>query len=125
VTEENVRQAAAIPGQEARLRALARANEVRVARAELRRQIAHQQVAAAEVLLHPPPAVLRWPVAELLISQPQWGRAKCRKFLSRNQVGELKAVGALTERQRCLLAGQLSTWPGARSDVQAKIGHHG
>jgi hypothetical protein len=90
------------------MRALARANEVRAARAALRRRIADDELSAADVLLEPPPAALRWPVAELLISQPQWGLARCQRFLSQNQLGELKTIGALTERQRRLLAAQLS-----------------
>lgn len=93
------------PGQ--RLRALGRANEVRHVRAQLKRRIAVQELSAAELLLEPPPAVLRWPVAELLTSQPHWGRATSHKFLARNQIGELKTVGALTDRQRRLLADQL------------------
>jgi hypothetical protein len=93
--------------QEKRLRALDHANEVRHARALLRRRIAVRELSAAELILEPPPAVLRWPVAELLTSQPYWGRATCHKFLARNQIDELKTVGALTDRQRRLLADQL------------------
>ena len=37
-----------------RLRALERANEIRLARAELKRRIAGGQVSAAEVILTPP-----------------------------------------------------------------------
>ena len=37
-----------------RLRALERANEIRLARAELKRRIAYGEVSAAEVILYPP-----------------------------------------------------------------------
>jgi hypothetical protein len=90
-----------------RLRALARANEVRHARAELKRRIAEGDISAAEVVRESPPEARGWPVAELLMSQPNWGRVKCRAFLSRNQIGELKAVGKLTPRQRRLVVSQL------------------
>jgi hypothetical protein len=90
-----------------RLRALDRANEVRHVRAQLKALIAVRKLSAAELLLEPPPAVLHWPVAELLASQPHWGRATTHKFLARNHIGELKTVGALTDRQRHLLADQL------------------
>jgi hypothetical protein len=93
--------------EEKRLRALDRANEVRVARAQLKRRIAVRELSAAELILEPPPAALRWPLADLLTSQPHWGRATCHKFLSHNHIDELKTVGALTDRQRRLLAGQL------------------
>jgi hypothetical protein len=90
-----------------RLRALARANEVRHARAELKRRIAEGDISAAEIVRESPLEARRWPVAELLISQPKWGRVKCRTFLSRNQISELKAIGNLTARQRRSLAAQL------------------
>jgi hypothetical protein len=87
-----------------RLRALERANEIRLARAALKRSIALGQVSAAEVILDCPDAAFSWPVGELLISQRRWGSTRCRKFLSRNQIGETKPVGALTDRQRQVLA---------------------
>lgn len=90
-----------------RLRALGRANEVRLARAELKRRIAFGDVSAAAIILSCPPEARSWPVAELLMSQRRWGNTRCRKFLSRNQISELKETGALTERQRRLLAEQL------------------
>jgi hypothetical protein len=90
-----------------RLRALERANEVRLARAELKRRIANGHVTAADVILAPPLAAHSWSVADLLMSQRRWGNTRCRKFLARNQITETKPVGALTERQRRLLAAQL------------------
>ncbi len=91
-----------------RLRALEHANAVRLARAELKRKIADGGASAAEVILECPEAVRKWTVAELLMSQRRWGSTRCRKFLERNGVSEIKAIGALTDRQRHLLAEQLS-----------------
>jgi hypothetical protein len=93
--------------QPQRLRALERANEIRLARAELKRRIAEGDVSAAEVILDPPSAAISWEIGELLMSQRRWGSSRCRKFLLRNQISETKAVGALTDRQRRLLADQL------------------
>ena len=87
-----------------RLQALERANEIRLARAGLKRRIAVGEVSAAQVLLNRPAEVLSWPVGELLISQRRWGNTRCRKFLSRNQIAETRLIGALTDRQRQLLA---------------------
>jgi hypothetical protein len=92
-----------------RLRALERANEVRLARAELKRRIAEGNVSAAQVILSCPPEASSWTVGELLMSQRRWGRTRCYKFLNRNQIGEMKPVGKLTERQRAMLAGQLQS----------------
>jgi hypothetical protein len=90
-----------------RLRALERANEIRLARAAIKRRIALGEVSAAEVILECPDAAESWPVGELLISQRRWGTTRCRKFLSRNQIVETKPIGSLTDRQRRLLAGSL------------------
>ena len=83
-----------------RLRALERANEIRLARAGLKRRIALGEVSAAEVILRCPEAADSWPIGELLMSQRRWGSTRCRKFLSRNHIVETKPVGTLTERQR-------------------------
>jgi hypothetical protein len=91
-----------------RLRALEHANAVRLARAELKRRIADGEISAADVILGCPDAVRKWTVAELLMSQRRWGSTRCRKFLERNGVSEIKPIGSLTERQRHLLAEQLS-----------------
>ncbi len=90
-----------------RLRALERANEVRLARAELKRRIADGETSAAEVILACPWQASSWSVGELLMSQRRWGNTRCRKFLGRHQISEIKPIGKLTERQRHLLAGQL------------------
>ena len=100
-----------------RLRALERANEVRLARAELKRRIAEGEVSAADVIIANPPAASSWTVGELLMSQRRWGRTRCYKFLNRNQIGELKPVGKLTERQRQMLAVQLQPSEVRASDV--------
>lgn len=90
-----------------RLRALERANEIRLARAELKRRIAGGDTSAAEVILFPPCEASSWAIGDLLISQRRWGSTRCRKFLVRNQISETKPIGTLTERQRRLLADQL------------------
>jgi hypothetical protein len=96
------------PGPQ-RLQALAQANKVRLARAELKRKIAYGDVSAAEIILACPEEAKSWSVGELLMSQRRWGINRCRKFLARNQIGELKPIGKLTERQRQLLAAQLKS----------------
>ena len=96
-----------MPTEPQRLRALEHANAIRLARAELKRRIAEGEVSAAEVILECPDAARRWTVSELLLSQRRWGSTRCRKFLERNGVSEIKLIGSLTERQRTLLAEQL------------------
>jgi hypothetical protein len=100
-------QTATVTPEAHRFRALARANEIRTARAELKRRIALGESDAAEVILDPPLAAHRWPVGDLLVSQRGWGEARVRRFLMRNHISERKPIGELTERQRHMLAGQL------------------
>jgi len=90
-----------------RLRALERANEIRLARAAIKRRIACGEVSVAEVILECPDAAITWPVGELLLSQRRWGSTRCRRFLARNHIVETKPVGTLTARQRQLLADSL------------------
>jgi len=90
-----------------RLRALERANEIRLARASLKRRIALGDVSAAEVLLTCPSEAVSWSVGDLLMSQRRWGTTRCRKFLSRNHIIETKQIGTLTDRQRRILAAAL------------------
>jgi hypothetical protein len=100
-------QTGTIPHDPQRLRALGRANEIRLARAALKRQIAQGEIHVADVIMTPPEAAESWPMSELLMSQRRWGNERCRKFLKRNGIYELKPVGTLTDRQRALLASQL------------------
>jgi hypothetical protein len=100
-----------------RLRALGRANEVRLARAELKRRIADGEVSAAQIILACPHEVHSWSVGDLLLSQRRWGTTKCRKFLERNQISELKQLGQLTDRQKRLLASQLEACTGLQEEL--------
>ncbi len=100
-------QTASKTSEPQRLRALVRANEIRLARAAIKRRIALGEVSAAEVILECPKAADSWPVGELLMSQRRWGSTRCRKFLFHNSIGETKPVGKLTDRQRHLLASSL------------------
>jgi len=86
------------------MQALQRANEVRLARAELKRRVAAGEVSAAEVILECPWEAESMPVADLLTSQRRWGTTRCRRLLAGIPITETKAIGALTERQRLALA---------------------
>jgi hypothetical protein len=89
------------------MQALARANEVRLARAALKRDISagHRQV--TEVILECPWETKSMSLSELLCSQRRWGRARSRKLLSSIALNEGKRVGTLTDRQRRILVSAL------------------
>ena len=103
-----------------RLRALERANEVRLARAELKRRIASGGVSAAQVILDCPWEAHSWSVGDLLMSQRRWGRTRCRKFLVQSEISEVKQIGTLTERQRLMLASKLPRYE-VDTQVQPRI----
>jgi hypothetical protein len=89
------------------LQALARANQVRLARAELKRQIGRGQRSVAEVIVDAPWESETMTISELLSSQHRWGRTRSRKFLSSLGLTENKKLNTLTERQRQLVAAAL------------------
>ncbi len=91
------------------MQALARANRVRLARAELKRSIARGDLEAAEVIRDCPWETESMTLAELLTSQRRWGRTRARKFLLGLTLNENKRLGTLTSRQRALLATELGT----------------
>ena len=82
------------------MRALERANMVRLARAELKRAIARGDMDAAEVVRDCPWETESMTIAELLTSQRRWGRTRARKFLVPLALNENKQLGTLTPRQR-------------------------
>jgi len=88
--------------------ALQRANEVRLARAALKRLVRQGRVNAAEIILACPWEAQSMPVAELLTSQRRWGETRCRKFLSGLPMSENKTIGSMTERQRRTLSAMLT-----------------
>jgi hypothetical protein len=101
-------------GDPQHLRALQRANEVRLARADLKRRVAEGELAAAEVVLESPWEAESMTVADLLMSQRRWGRTRCRRFLAQAALSETKTIGSLTDRQRRVVADQLGDRLGER-----------
>ena len=89
------------------MEALARANEVRLARAALKRDITAGRRPITEVITESPWEAESMSLSELLCSQRRWGRARSRKLLSSTALSEGKRVGSLTERQRRLLVAAL------------------
>ena len=91
------------------MRALERANLVRLARAELKREIARGDRDPSQVVEECPWETESMTIAELLTSQRRWGRTRARKFLMPLSLNENKQLGTLTSRQRRLLATELAS----------------
>ena len=105
------------------LRALQRANEVRLARAELKRRVSAGELTVSEVVLTVPWETESMTISDLLTAQRRWGHTRCRRFLQGVPMSESKTVGSMTDRQRnaiaSMLDGATSTTPAA---VRAPVG---
>jgi hypothetical protein len=97
------------PAGQQHMRALERANKVRLARAELKRGVAMGRLSVAEVILECPWEAHSMAVADLLMGQRRWGQTRCRKFLDQIPMSEKKTIGSMTDRQRRTLAAMLAT----------------
>ena len=97
------------PAPPQHMQALQRANEVRLARAELKRRITAGEISASEVILTCPWEADSMSVADVLTSQRRWGQTRCRNFLAGVPMSETKTVGSMTQRQRRALSEMLGT----------------
>lgn len=90
------------------MRALEQANRVRLARAELKRQVAEGTRTVADIVSDCPWEAESMTIADLLMSQHRWGRTRCRRFLASIPMGETKTIGSMTDRQRATLTARLN-----------------
>jgi hypothetical protein len=93
------------PGRspEQRLRALEKANEVRLARAQLKRELAAGKIELAQVLTNPPPCAQTAKLRELLLAVPRIGPATVHRALAHCQIAYAKTIAGLSDRQRAQL----------------------
>jgi hypothetical protein len=110
-------EAATIGHARQQMRALERANQVRVARAALKRRVATGEADVGEIVLGCPWMAETMSVGELLASQKQWGRTRSRKFLSPIGLTETKTLVTLTGRQRAILVSLLLAKRGEVDEV--------
>ena len=83
---------------ERRLQALAYANEIRCARAQLKRDLIAGRVGLPELLSEPPACAQTAMVRDLLLASPGIGPAKADRALSRCGIPHSKAVIGLSSR---------------------------
>ncbi len=83
--------------------ALALANEIRLARAGLKKLIKLGEITVEFVLTEKPAEADSMTVYQLLTAQQRWGRIRTRKLLRKTRIKEKKLVKTLTERQRMAL----------------------
>jgi hypothetical protein len=83
-----------------RLQALARANEVRTARAQLKRDLKGGRRTFDELLIDTPEYLQTAKVFDMLLAVPKFGRVKVNKILIACRISPSKTIGGLSERQR-------------------------
>jgi hypothetical protein len=87
------------------LRALEKANRIRLARSGKKRRIKMGELSVAEALVDPDFATAT--VDEVLMAQHRWHRSRTRRALLRVSIPEKKVIATLTERQRLGLVAEL------------------
>jgi hypothetical protein len=86
-----------------RMEALKRANDIRVQRAKLKKDLKEGRVTIETVLLDPPDYVSTAKVFDMLMAVPKFGRVKAARLLNQCRISQSKTVGGLSERQRAEL----------------------
>ena len=89
------------------MEALRRANEIRVRRAQLKKDLKAGSARIEEILDNPPEYVWTAKVIDILMAVPKFGRVKAARFLNQCRISQSKTVGGLSDRQRAELVGLL------------------
>jgi hypothetical protein len=88
-----------------RMEALKRANDIRVKRAQLKKDLKAGSVQIDAILDNPPEYVETAKVFDMLMAVPKFGRVKATRLLNTCRISQSKTVGGLSERQRAELIG--------------------
>jgi hypothetical protein len=92
--------AASALAKEKRLWSLGRANQIRTARATLKKELASGRVRIEDVLAQPPVSATTAKVSDLLLAVPGFGPVRTARSLARCQIPYGKTARGLSERQR-------------------------
>lgn len=90
-----------------RMEALGKANEIRSARAQLKRDLKAGRISIQQLLLEPPQYVETAKVFDMMLAVPKYGRVKVNKILQTCRISPSKTIGGLSDRQRGELVGLL------------------
>ena len=90
-----------------RMEALKRANDIRTARAKLKKDLKAGRASIHALLLDPPEYVMTAKVFDMLLAVPKYGRVKTNRILNQCRISPSKTIGGLSERQRTELVSLL------------------
>src|SRR5262249_18814795 len=105
VSSTKVQAQAPARSRDQRMEALKRANDIRVRRAQLKKDLKEGRVKIETILNAPPEYVSTAKVFDILMAVPKFGRVKAARFLNQCRISQSKTVGGLSERQRAELVG--------------------
>src|SRR3954447_25704520 len=88
-----------------RMEALKRANDIRVRRAQLKKDLKSGAASIEEILRDPPEYVSTAKVFDMLMGVPKFCLVTQAHFLNQCRISQSKTVGGLSERQRAELIG--------------------
>src|SRR5207237_10461837 len=83
-----------------RSEALKRANDIRVKRAQLKKDLKSGDASIEQILRDPPEFVSTAKVFDMLMAVPKFGRVKAARLLNQCRISQSKTVGGLSDRQR-------------------------
>ena len=89
------------------MKALNKANEIRTARAQLKRDLKAGKVKIEKLLLDPPEYVMSAKAFDMILAVPKYGRVKANRILSQCRISPSKTIGGLSQRQRAELVQML------------------
>ena len=97
-----VKTSAAAPERslDQRMDALKRANDIRTARAKLKKDLKAGKASINALLLDPPEYVMTAKVFDMLMAVPKYGKVKATRFLNTCRISQGKTIGGLSDRQR-------------------------
>jgi hypothetical protein len=105
MTQAETKAQAPARSRDQRMEALKRANDIRVRRAKLKKDLKDGQVRVQTILGDPPDYVETAKVFDILMAVPKFGRVKAARFLNQCRISQSKTVGGLSDRQRTELVG--------------------
>lgn len=90
-----------------RMSALVIANDIRIRRANLKRDLKAGRRNVVDILLEPPEYLETMKLFDLLMALPKHGRVKVNKVLNQCRISPSKTVGGLSQRQRSEILSRL------------------
>lgn len=83
-----------------RMDALHHGNQIRISRANLKKDLKAGRVSILPLILDPPEYIEAMKLFDLMMAMPKYGRVKVNKILQMHRISPSKTLGGLSQRQR-------------------------